>query len=119
MNNVISENVYYKSQEMKGENRISCQILLAVLSTTTTDLDIHVGDVHSHIAGGCYYFKAVARIDVFIRLVWCYSFVTGAFVNFDIFENSEIEILEKTLDSVLKYDHEIAAVCAAAAEVDW
>ncbi|KAF8608257.1 hypothetical protein BDV93DRAFT_486860 [Ceratobasidium sp. AG-I] len=55
------------------------------------DLDIYVGDLHSYIA---------------------------AFVRIEVFEDSEIEIIEKTLERVLKYDKEIISVCEAAAEVD-
>ncbi|KAF8706857.1 ATPase domain of DNA mismatch repair MUTS family, partial [Rhizoctonia solani] len=66
------KNLYYKSQQM-------------------LDLDMHVGDIHSYIAG-----KRRSGTSYLIQ----------------------IEIMEETLNRVLKYDKKIIAVCEAAAEVD-
>ncbi|KAG8690356.1 MutS protein msh5, partial [Ceratobasidium sp. 395] len=74
------ENVFYKSPKMQ-------------------DLDIYVGDLHSHIIGALPFFGCV-NLPLKRSL------------------DREIEIMEETLARVLRQDKAIAAVCEAAAEVD-
>ncbi|CAE6458314.1 unnamed protein product, partial [Rhizoctonia solani] len=76
------KNLYYKSQQM-------------------LDLDMHVGDIHSYIAGESVGPTPVLRLHVLMLI-----------------EHREIEIMEETLSRVLRHDKAIISVCEAAAEVD-